>query len=43
MIRDRDGIYGDHFRPRVQGLGIEEILTAPQSPWQNPYVERLVG
>jgi putative transposase len=43
MIRDRDGIYGDYFRRRVQGLGIEEVLTAPRSPWQNPYVERLVG
>ena len=43
MIRDRDGIYGDHFRRRVRGLGIEEVLTPPQSPWQSPYVERLVG
>jgi transposase InsO family protein len=43
MIRDRDGIYGDQFRRRVQGIGIEEVLTAPQSPWQNPYAERLVG
>jgi putative transposase len=23
--------------------GIREVLTAPQSPWQNPYVERLIG
>jgi putative transposase len=43
MIRDRDGISGDQFRRRVQGLDIEEILTAPRSPWQNPYAERLVG
>jgi transposase InsO family protein len=43
MIRDRDGIFGDQFRRRVQGLGIEEILTAPRSPWQNPFAERLVG
>jgi putative transposase len=43
MIRDRDGIYGDHFRRRVHGLGTEELLTAPRSPWQNPYAERLVG
>jgi transposase InsO family protein len=43
MIRDRDGIYGDQFRHRVRGLGIEDVLTAPQSPWQNPYAERLVG
>jgi len=42
MIRDRDCIFGDQFRRRVQGLGIEEILTAPRSPWQNPYAERLV-
>ena len=24
-------------------MGIEEVITAPQSPWQNPYVERLIG
>jgi hypothetical protein len=30
MIRDRDGIYGDQFRRRVQGLGIKEILAAPR-------------
>ena len=24
-------------------MGIEEVLTGPRSPWQNPYVERLVG
>jgi transposase InsO family protein len=43
MIRDRDGIYGEAFRRRVEGIGIEEVLIAPQSPWQNPYAERLVG
>ena len=43
MIRDRDGIYGDQFCRRVEGLGVEEVLTAPRSPWQNPYAERLVG
>jgi transposase InsO family protein len=43
MIRDRDGIYGDQFRRRVEGIGIDEVLTAPRSPWQNPYAERLVG
>jgi putative transposase len=42
MIRDRDCIFGDQFRRRVQGLGIEGNLTAPWSPWQNPYPERLV-
>ncbi len=24
-------------------MGIHEVLTAPQSPWQNGYVERLIG
>jgi transposase InsO family protein len=43
MVRDRDGIYADQFRRRVSGIGIDEVLTAPQSPWQNPYAERLVG
>jgi transposase InsO family protein len=43
MIRDRDSIFGARFRGRVAQLGIEEVLTAPRSPWQNPYVERLIG
>jgi len=43
LLRDRDMIYGAKFRSRVQGLGIEEVLTAPRSPWQSPYVERLIG
>jgi putative transposase len=43
LLRDRDGIYGASFRQRVQHMGIEEVLIAPRSPWQNPYVERLIG
>ena len=43
LIRDRDQIYGDCFRHRLSDMGTTEILTAPQSPWQNPFVERLVG
>jgi transposase InsO family protein len=43
MIRDRDGVYGDVFRGRVKAMGIEEVLIAPRSPWQNPYAERLIG
>jgi putative transposase len=43
LIRDRDGIYGEHFQHRVQGMGIREVRTAPRSPWQNPYAERLIG
>ena len=43
MIRDRDGIYGDDFQTRVERMGIEEVVTAARSPWQNPYCERLIG
>jgi putative transposase len=43
LIRDRDGIYGSQFSKRVQSMDIEEILTAPRSPWQNAYVERMIG
>ncbi len=43
LLRDRDAIYGAAFRKRVASLDFEEVLTAPRSPWQNPYVERLIG
>ena len=43
LIRDRDGIYGDVVRSRIANLGIKEVLTAPRSPWQNGYAERLIG
>ena len=43
MIRDHDGIYGDYFTKRVKSIGIEEVLIAPRSPWQNPYCERVIG
>jgi putative transposase len=43
VLRDHDKIYGDAFQDRVSGMDIEEILTAPQSPWQSPFVERLIG
>src|SRR5258708_8246741 len=43
LLRDRDKSYGLAFRHRVRAMGITEVITAPRSPWQNPYVERLVG
>src|SRR5262249_4828947 len=43
LHRDRDSIYGEHFRGRVAGMGIAEVVSAAASPWQNPYVERLIG
>jgi len=43
LLRDRDVIYSHAFRRRVAGLGISEVVSAPSSLWQNPYVERLIG
>jgi Integrase core domain len=43
LMRDRDSIYGTAFRTRLTGMGIDEVLSAPRSPWQNPFVERLIG
>ena len=43
LLRDRDGTYGAEFTKRVTALGIEEKPTAPRAPWQNPYVDRLIG
>ena len=43
LLRDREAVYGQAFVQRVAGLGMEQVLTAPQSPWQNPYAERLIG
>jgi putative transposase len=43
LLRDRDTVYSDAFRQRVKGMGIAEVLTAPHSPWQNPFAERLIS
>jgi putative transposase len=43
LIRDRDGIYGDEVRRCLEGMGIEEVVIAPRSPWQNPFAERLIA
>jgi transposase InsO family protein len=43
LIRDRDKIYGAKFVRRLRAMGIEQVLTAPRSPWQNPYCERVIG
>jgi transposase InsO family protein len=43
LQRDRDKSYGLAFRHRVRAMGITEVITAPRSPWQNPYAERLIG
>ena len=43
LLRDCDRIYGEELTARLRTMGIEEVVTAPQSPWQNPYAERIIG
>jgi len=43
LLRDRDSIYGESFRRRIKHMGIEEVITACRSPWQNAYAERVIG
>jgi putative transposase len=43
LLRDRDASYGQTFRNCVQAMAIEQVVTAPRSPWQNAYVERIIG
>jgi len=43
LLRDRDGIFGCDFTRHVKAMGIQEVLSAPRSPWQRAYVERVIG
>jgi len=43
LLHDRDSIYGNSFRQAVRDMGTQEVLIAPRSPWQSPFVERLIG
>jgi hypothetical protein len=42
-LRDRDRIFGQEFVKQVKAMGIKQVLSAPRSPWQRAYVERLIG
>ena len=43
LIRDRDRIYGAVVMGRIRAMGIRDKPTAPASPWQNGFAERLIG
>ena len=43
LVRDNDRAYGHTFTSRVRAIGIRDRPISPGSPWQNPYVERLIG
>jgi putative transposase len=42
LIRDRETTYGNAFRCRINSLAMKEVVTAPRSPWQNAFAERLI-
>jgi len=43
IVRDRDCAYGEAVARRLRAMGIRDRPTAPRSPWQNAYAERLIG
>jgi transposase InsO family protein len=43
LIRDQDRIYGAVVTRRLRAMGIRDKPTAPASPWQNGFAERLIG
>ena len=43
LLRDCDRIFGQAFVHQVRAMGIREVLSAPRSPWQRAYVERVIG
>ena len=43
LIRDNDRAFGVAFKARVRAMGIRDRPTSFRSPWQNGYVERLIG
>jgi transposase InsO family protein len=43
LLRDRDRIFGPELVEQVKAMGIKQVLSAPRSPWQRAYVERVIG
>jgi putative transposase len=43
LIRDRDCTYAHDFQQRLMRMEIKEVVISPRSPWQNPFVERVIG
>ena len=43
LVRDNDRAYGQAVTRRLRTMGIRDRPISPRSPWQNAYVERLIG
>ena len=42
LVYDRDSVFAD-VATTIERMNIQEVRTAPRSPWQNAYVERVIG
>ena len=42
LLTDRDAVFAD-VATTVAAMNIQAVRTAPRSPWQNAYVERVIG
>jgi hypothetical protein len=42
LLHDRDAVFAG-VATTIAGMNIQAIRTAPRSPWQNAYVERVIG
>ena len=42
LLHDRDSAFAA-VRSTAEGMGIEEVRTAPRSPGPNAYAERIIG
>jgi transposase InsO family protein len=42
VVHDRDHAF-DAWVDTAKAMGVEEVLTAPRSPWQNAYCKRFIG
>jgi len=43
LLRDRDRVFGDEFVQQLEAIGIEQVLSAPRSPWQRGHIEGVIG
>jgi putative transposase len=42
LLHDRDSVFAD-VATTIERMNIQEVRTARRSPWQNAYVERVIG
>ena len=42
LLHDRDSVFAD-VATTIGGMNSQAVRTAPRSPWQNAYVERVIG